>query len=273
MFKDYIRDLFYPDTEVTTAWFYQTVKQLAEMAEILGKGEDMQKYSDLAAKLKTAYQENFLINGLVESKRHCRYVRPLSMGLIEPEKENIVAAALNTKCRDNDYKIGTGFLTTWQLLQTLTQYGYIETAYKVLENTKQPSWLYEVSKGATTTWENWYGIDETGVPVDSHNHYAPGSVVAWLFSHCAGIRPLEPGFSKVLIAPIPGGSLTWAKAEFESTFGKIRSAWRMENDVFYLDIETPVDAEIRMPNGDIHNASVGAHAFRCEGTEINSTSH
>lgn len=265
MFKDYIRDIFYPDTEVTTAWFYQTVKQLAEMAEILEKAEDVLKYSALAEKLKTVYQANFLKDGMVESPRHCRYVRPLSMGLIQPEKENLVAAALNEKCRENDYKIGTGFLTTWQLLPTLTKYGYIDTAYKVLENTQQPGWLYEVGKGATTTWENWYGIDEAGVPVDSHNHYAPGSVVAWLFGYCAGIRPLEPGFQKVLIQPITGGSLTWAKAKFESVYGVISSSWRIEDGIFMLEVTTPVDTQIQMPNGEIYEVCAGMHIFRCEG--------
>lgn len=261
MFKDYIQDLFYPDTEVTTAWFYQTVKQLAGMAEILEKSEDVKQYSALTEKLTTAYQANFLKDGLVESHRHCRYVRPLSMGLIPPEKENLVASALNEKCRENDYKIGTGFLTTWQLLPTLTKYGYIDTAYRLLENTKQPGWLYEVSKGATTTWENWYGVDEAGVPVDSHNHYAPGSVVAWLFAYCAGIRPLEPGFRKMLIMPTPGGSLTWAKAEFESVHGRITSFWKVEDGVFALHIETPVNATVRTPNGEIHEVGPGVHSF------------
>lgn len=263
MYRDYIRNLFYPDTEVTTAGFYQTVKQLADMAQLLEKTDDMQRYAALAEKLKRVYQDNFLKDGLVESKRHCRYVRPLSMGLIKPEKEQAVAAALNEKCRENNYRIGTGFLTTWKLLQTLSQYGYIDTAYRILENTKQPGWLYAVSKNATTTWENWYGIDENGVPVDSHNHYAPGSVVAWLFSHCAGIRPLEAGFSSVLIAPIPGGSLTWAKAEFESVHGRICSAWRIDGDTFYLDVATPMEAVIRLPDGQTHTVGAGTHSFCC----------
>lgn len=264
MFKDYIRNLFYPDTEVTTAWFYYTVHQLSQMAQILDRAEDAKRYEDLAAKLKNVYQENFLKDGLVESQRHCRYVRPLSMGLIPPEKERLVAAALNEKCRENDYKIGTGFLTTWQLLPVLTQYGYVDTAYRVLENTKQPGWLYEVTKGATTTWENWYGIDEAGVPTDSQNHYAPGSVVAWLFSHCAGIQPLEPGFSKVLIQPTPGGSLSWAKAEFASIHGTIVSAWKLENSKFTLQVETPVHATVIMPDGETMEAAPGSHTFSCQ---------
>lgn len=80
------------------------------MAQILDRVEDVKRYEDLAAKLKNVYQENYLKEGLVEGKRHCRYVRPLSMGLVPPEKERLVAAALNEKCRENDYMIGTGLL-------------------------------------------------------------------------------------------------------------------------------------------------------------------
>lgn len=127
------------------------------------------------------------------------------------------------------------------------------------------------ARGATTTWENWYGLDEKGVPVDSHNHYAPGSVVAWLFGYCAGIRPLEAGFKKVLTQPIPGGSLTWAKAEFESIHGLISSCWRIEGDVFVLDVVTPVEAEVRLPDGETHEVKNGSHTFSCKGVRCRYT--
>lgn len=133
-------------------------------------------------------------------------------------------------CIDNQYRIGTGFLTTWQVLQVLADNGYVETAYKMLENTDRPGWLYAVKKGATTTWENWNGITDKQEPVDSHNHYAPGAVVAWLFSHCAGIRPSKPGFEEILIKPMPGGSLTYAKASYESCKGQITSEWEMREN-------------------------------------------
>lgn len=264
MYKDYIRNLFYPDTEVTAAWFYELTHQAAQMANILEKSEDEKRFAALAEKLKETYQANFLTDGLVESKRHCRYVRPLHMGLAQPEKENLIAAALNEKCRENDYRIGTGFLTTWQLLPTLSRFGYIETAYRMLENTQQPGWLYAVTKGATTTWENWFGINEKGVPVDSHNHYSYGSVVAWLFSHCAGIRPLKPGFEEVLIQPIPGGSLTWAKAEYMSIRGRISSAWRIEDGTFLLDITTPTNTTVILPDSTTQTVEAGMHRFECK---------
>lgn len=262
MYKDYIKDLFYPDIEVTTAWFYYTTKQLVEMAEILGKTEDIKKYSELAAHIYEAYHKEFLKKGYVKSKRHCRYVRPIALGLVENEQRQRIAADLNEKCIANEYKIGTGFLTTYQLLQTLTDTGYVDTAYKVLENTKQPGWLFAVTKGATTTWENWYGVNEKNEPVDSHNHFAPGAVAAWLFSHCAGIRPLEPGFHKVLIQPNPGGTLTYAEAEYNSCKGKIVSSWK-RSEQFELCVTIPdgVEAVIIMPDKTEYTVKGGQHQF------------
>lgn len=265
MYKDYVRDLLYPDTEVTTAWFYYTVKQLSEMAEILGKEDDAKKYHILAEKIKEAYHTEFLPKGRVISQRQCRYVRPISLGLLNCEQVRETAKALNQKCIENKYKIGTGFLTTYQLLQVLSDNGYTNTAYKVLENIKQPGWLYAVTQGATTTWENWYGMNEQGVPVDSHNHFAPGAVVAWLFTHCAGIQAVEPGFSKLCIRPLPGGSFTHAKAEYDSCKGKIISAWRIEETKFVLHVEVPegIKTEVVLPDGKMYKVTGGIHDFKC----------
>lgn len=266
MYKDFFKDLLFPDTEVTTAWFYETVKQLADMAELLEKQEDTAHYRGLAEEIKKAYQKEFLKNGAVCSKRQCRYVRPAAMNLLTEEQKKAALKQLNDMCMQNEYRIGTGFLTTYQVLQVLADGGYVETAYRILENTKQPGWLFAVTKGATTTWENWFGIDEKGVPVDSHNHYAPGAVVAWLFSHCAGIVPLKPGFEAVGIQPVPGGSLTFAKAEYESVRGKIVSAWEWENKRFHLHVEIPdgVTAEVILPDGKTEHVAGGSYDFACQ---------
>ena len=239
------------------------------MAEILGKTEDLRQYRALQSTLKTVYQVNFLHHGSVRSRRACRYVRALSMELVDAANAAQTASALNRRCEARDYTIGTGFLTTWQLLPVLTEFGYADTAYRLLENTKAPGWLYEIKKGATTTWENWLGVDENGVPTDSHNHFAPGAVVSWLFRYCAGIRPLKPGFSEILIQPVPGGSLTWAKAEFESAHGMIRSNWRLADGQFRLEIETPVGIEttVILPDGSKRHTLGGIHRFACPASD------
>ncbi|MEG2217351.1 MAG: alpha-L-rhamnosidase C-terminal domain-containing protein, partial [Clostridia bacterium] len=149
----------------------------------------------------------------------------------------------------------TGFLSTYQVLNVLSDNGYVETAYKVLENEQCPGWLYEVNTGATTVWEGWDAIDpKTGkVKAKSLNHYSPGAAISWLWTRCCGIRSTAPGYTKIEIAPYPGGTLTYAKASYMSISGKIVSSWKKEGGKFILDVEIPeaVDATVILPDGTI----------------------
>ena len=135
----------------------------------------------------------------------------------------------------------------------------------MLENTKMPGWLYPVTKGATTIWENWLGIDDNNVPRDSQNQYTSGSVVAWLFSHCAGIRPAKPGFREIRIEPMPGGTLKFAKVEYESTQGKISSFWEKKDGEFILRIDTPegITCKVIMPDGTAYETIGGPQEYKC----------
>ena len=60
-----------------------------------------------------------------------------------------------------------------------------------------------IDQGATTLWERWDAwTEESGyVPNASLSHTPLGSAVAWLFDTVAGIRPAEPGFRSVTLAP------------------------------------------------------------------------
>lgn len=251
MTTDAIRALVFPDAEVATAWFYHSAKQLGEMAAILHKTEDERTYKELAEKIQNAYRKEFLRFGNVHSKRQCRYVRPLSMGLIRSDAAKKNAARLNDMCMKNGYKVGTGFLTTYQILQTLSEYGYGETAYRMLVQEQCPGWMYEINRGATTIWENWVGIDENGIPKDSQNHYAMGAAVAWLFSHVGGIQPMEPGFRKVLICPHAVGDLDWAKTVYESVHGKMEVEWERKGNRFKVRVSLPADVKgvLVLPDG------------------------
>ncbi|MDR2730263.1 MAG: glycoside hydrolase family 78 protein [Treponema sp.] len=265
MFIDYMKGMIKPDTEITTAWFYQLTSQLADMAKILENEVDARHYRELSAKIRETYRILYLRDGSVDSDRQCRYVHPLVMGLADTEKKEAIAKKLNQMCIQNKYCIGTGFLSTYKLLNALSDNGYLDTAYQILENEKQPGWLYAVTKGATTTWENWYGLDENNVPVDSHNHFAPGAVVAWLFSHCAGIRSLEPGFKRIMIQPMPGGTLEYAACEYDSIQGKIVSNWRKSREQFTLHVEIPegIPAQIILPDKSIIEVTGGTHDYEC----------
>ncbi len=263
--KDALKAIVCPDSEVATAWFYYSSRTLSQIASILGKKEDEEEYVSLAEKVKEAYQKEFLKGGMPQSTRQCKYVRPLYMGLVENEGKERLAKALNELCVKNNYKIGTGFLTTYQILNVLTDNGYQETAYKMLEQEECPGWIYEVKQGATTIWEGWMAIQDGKVGTQSLNHYAPGAALSWLFSRCAGIRPIGPGYRRILIRPVPGGTFTYAKASYESVAGRIVSNWERKDGHFVLKVELPegVPAIVVMPDGKRYeNAVTGT--YECE---------
>ena len=90
--------------------------------------------------------------------------------------------------------------------------------------------------GATTIWEHWDGLRPDGSvwskEMNSFNHYAYGSVAAWLYRTVCGIRydENEPGYKHFTISPIPDKRLGAAKAKLTTKYGEISSEWVYESD-------------------------------------------
>ena len=263
MSEDMAKAKKHPDEEVATGYFAFAAASLAKIARILGREADAGKYGELSDRIREAYRKEFLTEGRVVSKRQCRYVRPIMLDLVSEEEKQRIADDLNRLVIQNGYRIGTGFLTTGKILWVLSRYGHADTAYGMLENTEQPGWLYPVTKGATTVWENWMGIDANGVPRDSMNHYAPGGAAAWLFAEAAGIQPLRPGFEKVRIAPVPGGTFTYVQASYRCRYGEIQVHWERKDNGFTLQLAVPVPASVILPDGSEHEVKAGSYSFRC----------
>lgn len=163
-------------------------------------------------------------------------------------------------------RLQTGFVGTPYLLHVLSDYGYSELAYSLLLREQYPSWLYPVTKGATTIWEHWDGIMENGEfwssDMNSYNHYAYGAVADWVYCVAAGIRAMEeyPGYEAVAISPVPDSRLGWLKASLETRHGRISSEWKKDGTMWRYDIETPVDAWITIA-GSTQKVAKGSYVF------------
>ena len=77
----------------------------------------------------------------------------------------------------------------------------------------------------------------------------------------AGIR--VAGKNHFVIAPVPGGTLTCAKASYHSIYGRVESRWQKTADGFTLTVTIPANttAEIRLPNGMEHSVSAGTYTY------------
>uniref|UniRef100_UPI004048C24C alpha-L-rhamnosidase C-terminal domain-containing protein n=1 Tax=Mariniflexile sp. TaxID=1979402 RepID=UPI004048C24C len=62
-----------------------------------------------------------------------------------------------------------------------------------------------------------------------------------MYSYVAGLQidPKNPGYKHIIFNPHPGGGLTHAKAQFESLYGTVKSAWKIEGNRFLYEVVIP----------------------------------
>ena len=192
-------------------------------------------------------------SGLISSDTQTAYVLALQFDMLPESLRQQAAHRLVANIEQYDNHLTTGFLGTPYICHVLSRFGYTDVAYALLMNETYPSWLYPVKNGATTIWERLDGIkpDKTfeDPGMNSFNHYAYGAIGDWMYSDIAGINVDEegPGFNKMLISPQPGGGLTSEKAELETPYGTIRSAWNIgTNNAFTMDVTIPANTTARV---------------------------
>ena len=250
---------------IQTAYFAHSTTLLAKTAEVLGKKEDSAEYASLEGKIKSAFQKEFVTpDARLSSNTQTAYALALAFDLLPQAQRATAAARLAADVKKFGH-LTTGFLGTPLLCQTLSDYGYLDLAYMLLNRTEYPSWLYPVTKGATTIWERWDGIKPDGSfndsGMNSFNHYAYGAIGEWMYRVVAGIEFDErhPGYKHVLIQPQPGGGLTYSKASVESMYGRVASDWKIADGKFTLTLEVPPNttATVRLPKAKLDQTTEG----------------
>ncbi len=240
---------------LASAYFCYSTNLIQQIATTLDKTGDAARYASLLNMIREAFKNEYITpNGRIASNTQTAYVVALTFGLFPKELEASAAQRL----ADDVNKFGhitTGFLGTADICHVLTKFGHLAEAYKLLYREDYPSWLYPVTKGATTIWERWDGIKPDGTfqnaGMNSFNHYAYGAIGDWLYSKVAGIDldPEEPGFKKFIVKPHPFGKMNNVKASHDSPFGKIISEWSVADNKLKLKVIIPVNStsEIHVP--------------------------
>lgn len=183
---------------IASAFYAYSTSLVVKAGRVLG--EDVSEYERLYQGIVDTFRKTF-----TDYRTQTEHVLAVHFGLAEePQKTADALAEMIKACGS---KLQTGFVGTPYLLHVLSSYGHTELAYTLLLRTEYPSWLYPVTKGATTVWEHWDGIMENGdfwsTDMNSFNHYAYGAVADWVYEAAAGIQTVEdaPGFARVKIAP------------------------------------------------------------------------
>ena len=255
---------------IATAYFAYSTSLLQRIAAILGRAEDAARYAALLEGVREAFRKEYVTtNGRLSSNTQTAYALALSFGLMPKGQEAEAARRLALDVRSFRNHLTTGFLGTPLLSLSLSEHGYLDVAYDLLNQDTYPSWLYPVTRGATTIWERWDGITQGGsfqdAGMNSFNHYAYGAIGDWLYRVVAGLEadPEEPGYQHVRIQPQPGGGLTYARAALNTMYGPTASAWEYVDGEFRLDVTVPPNARatVRLPGATLAQVTESGRAL------------
>ena len=248
--------------EITsTAYYYESAKIISKIAGMLGKKDEAKEYAELAEKTKEAFNREFYNEQKNEYPNNAQTATSCALffGLVEEKNRQKVADKLAETVKQKGYMPEVGCLGSKYLLRALADNGHIETAYKVMTRKEKPGWGFLAESGRTTLPER---LDGSG----SDNHVFLGDISAWMMQYLAGIQldKENPGFQKFFIKPQVAGDLTWVKSHHDSPYGRIESAWKIEDGKFKLNVTVPPNstATVIMP-GEKKGKEVGSgkHEF------------
>lgn len=244
---------------IAQCFFAHSTQLMINTAKVLGNSSDAAKYTTLLEKIKAAFLKEYLTpNGRLVSGSQTAYTLALHFDMLPEALRAQAAERLATNVKDYNNHLTTGFLGTPYLCHVLTRFGYTDIAFKLLMQETYPSWLYPVKMGATTIWERWDGQKPDSsfqTPgMNSFNHYAYGAIGDWMYRVVAGIDTYEdgPGYKHSRIMPHIGGNLTYANADLETGYGKLKSYWKIENGTIVLEVTVPANttATVYLPATD-----------------------
>jgi alpha-L-rhamnosidase len=245
-------------------WAHST-QLFINTANLLGNKQDVEVYTKLLQRIKTAFVQSYVtFGGWTTTDTQTSYVLALKFNMLPDSLVAKAAKRLAALVKINRNHLATGFLGTPYLLHALSENGYTETAYALLNQDTYPSWLYPVKMGATTIWEKWNAVmPDSTVLETSFNHYSYGAVGDWLYRVVAGIDAASPGYKNIVIRPTPGGDLTWVKASYNCQYGKIVSDWKIENEKVIMNVEIPkgTTASVYIPGGEKKEVGEGKYVF------------
>ncbi len=272
------------NTLLWEAYFIYDLEILSKIATILDKTEDAKRFEKLYRERKAFFNTTYVdpstkktirsgFKQYADSKAvagdlidtQTSYALPLVFNIYnDKNKEEAAKNFINTVTRENTtdfanifkgtvcppYSLMTGFIGTAWISKALSDNGATDVAYRLLQQTSYPSWLYPVEQGATTIWERLNSYTHTNGfggnnGMNSFNHYSFGAVGSWMYNYSLGIErdENEPGFKHFILQPEPDptGKMTFAKGYYDSMYGQIKSGWEIKDNAVHYQLSIPAN--------------------------------
>ncbi|MEU9396800.1 family 78 glycoside hydrolase catalytic domain [Streptomyces sp. NPDC048324] len=231
------------------AGYYTAAHDMTQIAEVLGKKADQDKYAALASTLADEFTTRFRhkdAKGVYYgSDSETSNAMALDAGLVPaPDRQQVLDRLVASVRKAGDH-ITSGSVGLGPLFRALHAGGRDDVIYDMVVNPTSPGYGYLVAGGHTTLSES---LDGSG----SQNHHFLGQVDAWLVNGLAGINQAADsvGYREMEIAPAVVGDLTHASGSYRTPQGVVSSAWSKDSrGRLTLKVSVPVGstAVVRVP--------------------------
>ena len=217
------------DTSIAeNIWYYYALKNACDIASALELESDVLEYKDKMQRISNGINNNYWDGIGYKSDDFNGYdSRANSVAILSGIADESKYESIYSVIKEN---YDNSVLMEKYVLEALCKMGKIEDAesrilfrYEGMINSQDFS---------TTLWEYWNN------DVGSKNHAWAGSPLIIMSKYFAGIQPLKPGYSEVLIKP-NFGTLNKMSSSVSTVKGNISlSANKLENEID-LEISTP----------------------------------
>jgi hypothetical protein len=239
-----------------TAIYYYNTTIMRDIAMLLNKTDDAERYKKLAANIKNAFNSRFfnLTTRQIEHNSQTANAMALYMGLVDNENQPQIMQNLINDIQQRGNALTAGDVGYRYVLRTLEAAGRSDVIYDMNTRYDKPGYGWMLAHDATALTESWqaYGFV-------SNNHFMLGHLMEWLYSGLGGIRqkPGSTAFNEIVIAPQTVGDVNFARTSLESPYGTIRCDWE-KADTYRLNVTVPANcsAEIELPTAKPEQVSV-----------------
>ena len=231
-----------------TATFYYDLNIMKQVAQLLNKPADEKKYAFMAGTVKKSFNEKFFntVTKQYATGSQAANAMALFMGLVEPQNRKAVIDNLVKDIRSHGNALTAGDIGYRYVLRALEDAGRSDIIFDMNSRSDVPGYGYQLAHGATALTESWQAY-----PSVSNNHFMLGHLMEWFYAGLCGIKQAEGSvaYNKIVIRPQPVGDISFAKADYHTPYGLIKTDWKKENGVFSLNVSIPVNttAEIYLP--------------------------
>lgn len=226
---------------MATGFYYRVMDIMSKMAMVLGKIDDYQNYTNLAANIKDVLNKNFLNTGYYDVNIQTGNAVAIDFGIVPPASLDKVFNDFAADIyHDGDPQLKTGSFGTYSLMRALGEYNLNDLAYKLVARKEYPGWGYMINEPYCpgTLWESWENED------NSKNHvFLGGSMATWLIYHAAGIKPIKPGYEEIQFKPAVTNFLNHASAVLHTVKGTVESSWEKSNGKLSWGLTVPANSK------------------------------